>query len=193
MVTTSPGEMFGGAGAPAGSTPKAAHTAMPHDRTSARRSLCEGAPRTAAAGCPASRTSPLVVTRTAAAPNPPRAIPASCSAATPESTAAPRAAAAGGVKGPRDRIEPRGVPSLGSTATHTPFWSEPHARTGDRAGWRCSYRRWRRGTAAVASAGGTGISCTTAAFPFLRTAFQPWPAPGPTSSISFGFGSESGI
>src|SRR5207237_10587721 len=64
---------------------------------------------------------------------------------------------------------------------------------GDRAWWRCSYRRWRRGTAAVASAGGTGISCTTTAFPFLRTAFQPWPAPGPTSSISFGFGSESGI
>ena len=39
MVTTSPGGMLAGAGAPAGSTPKAAHTAMPQDRTSARRSL----------------------------------------------------------------------------------------------------------------------------------------------------------
>src|SRR5256884_444740 len=95
MVTTRPGAMFGGAGAPAGSTPKAAQTAMPHERTSARRSLCDGAPRTAAAGC--------------------------------------------------------------------------------------------------ASAGGTGISCTTAGFPLRRTAFQPCPAPGATSSISFGFGSDSGI
>jgi len=50
-----------------------------------------------------------------------------------------------------------------------------------------------RGTAAVASAGGTGISWTTAALPFLSTAFQPWPAPGATSSISFGLGSDSGI
>jgi len=39
IVTTSPGAMFGGAGAPAGSTPKAAQTAMPDERTSARRSL----------------------------------------------------------------------------------------------------------------------------------------------------------
>jgi hypothetical protein len=38
IVTTNPGGMFGGAGAPAGSTPKAAHTAMPQERTSARRS-----------------------------------------------------------------------------------------------------------------------------------------------------------
>ena len=129
----------------------------------------------------------------AAAPKPPRAMPASWSAATPESTAAPRAAAAGGVSGPRDRIEPRGVPSFGSTATQIPFGSVPQARTGDRAGWRWSKRRWRRGTAAVASAGGIGISCTTAGFPLFRTAFQPWPPPGATSSISFGFGSDSGI
>jgi hypothetical protein len=39
MVTTRPGGTFGGAGAPAGSTPNAAQTAMPLDRTSARRSL----------------------------------------------------------------------------------------------------------------------------------------------------------
>jgi hypothetical protein len=39
IVTTRPGGMFGGAGAPAGSTPNAAHTAIPHDLTSARRSL----------------------------------------------------------------------------------------------------------------------------------------------------------
>src|SRR5438876_8650556 len=49
IVTTSPGAMFAGAGAPAGSTPKAAQTAMPQERTSARRSLCDGAARTAAA------------------------------------------------------------------------------------------------------------------------------------------------
>src|SRR5207248_11361168 len=109
-------------------------TAIPHDRTSARRSLCEGAARTAAAGWPASRTSPLVVTLTAVAPNPPSAMPASCRAATPERTAAPSAAAAGGGHGPRDRTEPGGVPSFGSTATQTPFWSVPHARTGERAG-----------------------------------------------------------
>jgi hypothetical protein len=138
IVTTRPGGMFGGAGAPAGSTPKAAHTAMPHERTSARRSLCDGAPRTAAAGCPARRTSPLEVTRTAAALNPPKATPVSCSAATPESTDRPSAAAAGGVKGPRVRIVPSGVPSLGSTATQMPLLSVPHASTGDRAGWRCS-------------------------------------------------------
>ena len=141
IVTTRPGEMFAGAGAPAGSTPKAAQTAMPQERTSARRSLCDGAARTAAAGWPASRTSPLLVTRTAVAPKPPIAIPASCKAATPESTAAPRAAAAGGVSGPRARIELSGVPSFGSTATQTPFWSVPHASTGERAGWRCSNRR----------------------------------------------------
>jgi len=193
MVTTSPGAMFGGAGAPAGSTPNAAQTAMPHDLTSARRSLWEGAARTAAAGWPASLTSPLVVTRTAVAPKPPIAMPASCSAATPERTPAPRVAAAGGVSGPRERIDERGVPSLGSTATQTPFGSVPHASTGESAGWRWSKRRWRRGTAAVASAGGTGISCTTAGLPLLRTAFQPWPAPGPMSSISFGLGSDSGI
>jgi hypothetical protein len=50
MVTTNPGGMLGGAGAPAGSTPNAAQIAIPHERTSARRSLCDGAPRTAAAG-----------------------------------------------------------------------------------------------------------------------------------------------
>ncbi len=50
IVTTSPGGMLAGAGAPAGSTPKAAQTAIPDERTSARRSLCDGAPRTAAAG-----------------------------------------------------------------------------------------------------------------------------------------------
>jgi hypothetical protein len=50
MVTTRPGGMLGGAGAPAGSTPNAAQIAMPLDRTSARRSLCDGAPRTAPAG-----------------------------------------------------------------------------------------------------------------------------------------------
>jgi hypothetical protein len=77
IVTTRPGGTFGGAGAPAGSTPNAAHTAIPHDLTSARRSLWEGAPRTAAAGWPASRTSPLLVMRTADAPKPPIAIPAS--------------------------------------------------------------------------------------------------------------------
>ena len=130
--------MFGGAGAPAGSTPNAAQTAMPPERTSARRSLCEGAPRTAAAGWPAILTSPFEVTLTAVAPKPPIAIPASCSAATPDSTAVPRAAAAGGVSGPRERIEPREVPSFGSTATQTPCWSVPHARTGERAGWRWS-------------------------------------------------------
>jgi len=46
---------------------------------------------------------------------------------------------------------------------------------------------------AAASAGGTGISCTTAGLPFLSTAFHPWPAPGATSSISFGLGSLSAI
>jgi hypothetical protein len=50
IVTTRPGGMFGGAGAPAGSTPKAAQIAIPLDRTSARRSLWDGAPRTAPAG-----------------------------------------------------------------------------------------------------------------------------------------------
>jgi NAD-dependent dihydropyrimidine dehydrogenase PreA subunit len=50
-----------------------------------------------------------------------------------------------------------------------------------------------RGTAPAASAAGTGISCTTTDFPFLSTAFQPWPAPGSTSSISLGLGSLSGI
>jgi len=193
MVTTRPGGMFAGAGAPAGSTPKAAQTAMPQERTSARRSLWEGAPRTAAAGCPANRTSPFEFTRTAVAPKPPIAIPVSCRAATPESTAAPRAAAAGGVIGPRARIELNGVPSLGSTATQIPLASVPQASTGERAGCRCSKRRCRRGTAAVASACGTGISCTTAGFPLLRTAFQPWPTPGAMSSISLGFGSDSGI
>ena len=193
IVTTSPGGMLAGAGAPAGSTPNAAQTAIPQDRTSARRSLCEGAPRTAAAGWPANLTSPFEVTRTAVAPKPPIAMPASCKAATPESTAAPRAAAAGGVSGPRVKIEPSGVPSLGSTATQRPLLSIPQARTGDRAGCRCSKRRCMRGTDAVASAGGTGISCTTAGLPLLRTAFQPWPAPGATSSISLGFGSDSGI
>jgi hypothetical protein len=138
IVTTRPGGMFGGAGAPAGSTPNAAHTAMPAERTSARRSLCAGAPRTAAAGCPASRTSPLSVTRTAVAPKPPIATPASCSAATPDSTAAPRAAAAGGVSGPRERIVLSGVPSLGSTATQMPLGSVPHASTGESAGCLCS-------------------------------------------------------
>jgi hypothetical protein len=39
IVTTSPGGTLGGAGAPAGSTPNAAQTAIPHERTSARRSL----------------------------------------------------------------------------------------------------------------------------------------------------------
>ncbi len=138
IVTTRPGGMFGGAGAPAGSTPKAAHTAMPQERTSARRSLCDGAPRTAAAGCPANRTSPFEVTRTAEALNPAIAMPASWSAATPDRTAAPRAAAAGGVSGPRVRIEPRGVPSFGSTAIQIPLLSVPHASTGDSAGCRCS-------------------------------------------------------
>ena len=138
IVTTRPGGMFGGAGAPAGSTPNAAHTAMPLERTSARRSDCDGAPRTAAAGCPARRTSPLEVTRTAVAPKPPIAMPASCKAATPDNTAAPSVAAAGGVSGPRDRIVESGVPSLGSTATHTPLLSVPHASTGDSAGCRCS-------------------------------------------------------
>jgi len=138
IVTTRPGGMFADAGAPAGSTPKAAQTAMPLERTSARRSLCDGAPRTAAAGWPARRTSPLVVTRTAAAPKPPRAMPASWRAATPDSTAAPSAAAAGGVSGPRVRIAPSGVPSFGSTATQSPLLSMPHASTGERAGCRCS-------------------------------------------------------
>ncbi len=136
MVTTRPGGTLGGAGAPAGSTPNAAHTAMPEDRTSARRSLCEGAPRTAAAGCPASLTSPFPVIRIADAPNPPIAMPASCSAATPDSTAAPSAAAAGGVSGPRDRSVESGVPSFGSTATQMPLGSVPHARTGESAGCR---------------------------------------------------------
>ena len=193
IVTTSPGGMVGGAGAPAGSTPNAAQIAMPQERTSARRSLCDGAPRTAAAGWPVRRTSPLPVTRIAAAPNPPIAIPASCRAATPESTAAPRAAAAGGVRGPRERIVPKGVPSFGSTATQIPLGSVPQARTGASEGWRCSASLWMRGTAAAASAAGALISWTTAALPFFRTAFQPWPAPGATSSISFGFGSLSGI
>jgi hypothetical protein len=138
MVTTRPGGMLGGAGAPAGSTPKAAQTAIPHERTSARRSLCAGAPRTAAAGCPAILTSPLPVTLTAVAPKPPIAMPASWSAATPDSTAAPSAAAAGGVSGPRESIVLSGVPSLGSTATQMPFGSVPHASTGDSAGCRCS-------------------------------------------------------
>jgi hypothetical protein len=140
IVTTRPGGTFGGAGAPAGSTPNAAHTAMPLDRTSALRSLCDGAPRTAAAGWPASLTSPLPVMRTADAPKPPIAIPASCSAATPERTAAPSAAAAGGVRAPRDRSVDSGVPSLGSTATQMPFGSVPQASTGERAGclWSAS-------------------------------------------------------
>ncbi len=138
IVTTSPGGMFGGAGAPAGSTPKAAQIAIPHERTSARRSLCEGAPRTAAAGWPLSRTSPFPVTRMAAAPKPPIAIPASWSAATPDRTAAPSAAAAGGVSGPRDRIVPSGTPSFGSAATQTPLGSVPQASTGAKAGCRCS-------------------------------------------------------
>jgi hypothetical protein len=77
IVTTSPGGMLGGAGAPDGSTPNAAHTAMPHERTSARKSLCAGAPRTAAAGWPASLTSPFPVTRIAEALKPPIAMPAS--------------------------------------------------------------------------------------------------------------------
>jgi hypothetical protein len=84
IVTTRPGGMFGGAGAPAGSTPNAAHMAMPLERTSALRSLCEGAPRAAAIGWPESLTSPLPFTRTAEAPNPPIEIPASCSADTPD-------------------------------------------------------------------------------------------------------------
>ena len=193
IVTTRPGGMFGGAGAPAGSTPKAAQIAMPLERTSARRSLCEGAPRTAPAGCPASLTSPFPLTRTDAAPKPPIAMPASCSAATPESRAAPSAAAAGGVSGPRERMVPSGTPSLGSTATHRPFGSVPQARTGERAGCRWSNSLWMRGTAPAASAAGTGISCMTTDFPFLRTAFQPWPTPGSTSSISLGLGSLSGI
>jgi hypothetical protein len=193
MVTTRPGGMFGGAGAPDGSTPNAAQTAIPQERTSARKSLCEGAPRTAAAGCPAILTSPFDVTRTADALKPPIAMPVSCSAATPERTAAPNAAAAGGVRGPRVRIVPSGVPSFGSTATQTPVLSVPHPRTGESAGCGWSKRRCRRGTAAAASAGGTGISWTTTCLPFLRTAFQPWPAPGPTSSINLGFGSVSGI
>ena len=138
MVTTSPGGMFGGAGAPAGSTPKAAQIAMPLDRTSARRSLWDGAPRTAAVGWPESLTSPLPFTRTAEAPNPPIEMPASCRADTPDNNPAPSAAAAGGVSGPRDRMVPNGTPSLGSTATHKPFGSVPQARIGDRAGCRCS-------------------------------------------------------
>jgi hypothetical protein len=141
IVTTRPGGMLGGAGAPAGSTPKAAQTAMPHERTSARRSLWEGAPRTAAAGCPAILTSPFAFTRIAEAAKPPIAIPASCSAATPESTAAPSAAAAGGVSGPRESIVASGVPSLGSTATQMPLVSVPQASTGERAGWLWSASR----------------------------------------------------
>ena len=141
IVTTRPGGMLGGAGDPAGSTPNAAQTAIPHDRTSARRSLCDGAPRAAAAGCPARRTSPFGVTRTAVAPNPPIAMPVSWSAATPDSTAAPSAAAAGGVNGPRPRIELSGVPSFGSTATQIPLTSVPHASTGDSAGCRRSKSR----------------------------------------------------
>src|SRR5229473_3172007 len=50
-------------------------------------------------------------------------MPASCRAATPDRTAAPSAAAAGGVSGPRDRIVPSGVPSFGSTATQMPLGS----------------------------------------------------------------------
>ncbi len=193
MVTTRPGGMLGGAGAPAGSTPNAAQIAIPHERTSARRSLCDGAPRTAAAGCPVRRTSPFPVTRMAEAPNPPIAMPASCRAATPESTAAPSAAAAGGVSGPRERIVPNGVPSFGSTATQMPLGSVPHASTGASAGCRWSASRWMRGTAAAASAAGAEISWITTALPPLSVAFHPWPAPGATSSISFGLGSLSGI
>ena len=77
IVTTRPGASSGGAGAPAGSTPKAAQIAIPHERTSARRSPWLGAPRTAATGWPASRTSPLPVRRMAVASKPPIATPAS--------------------------------------------------------------------------------------------------------------------
>ena len=141
IVTTRPGGMVVGAGAPAGSTPKAAQIAIPLERTSARRSLCEGAPRTAAAGWPESLTSPLPFTRTAEAPNPPIEMPASCSADTPERSPAPSAAAAGGVSGPRVRMEPSGTPSFASTATQRPLGSVPHASTGERDGCGCSYRR----------------------------------------------------
>jgi len=193
IVTTRPGAMSDGAGAPDGSTPNAAQMAMPQERTSARRSLCDGAPRTAAAGWPAILTSPLSVILTAVASKPPMAMPASCSVPTPERTAAPSAAAAAGVKRPRLRIVLKGTPSLGSTATHTPVVSVPHAQTGDSDGCRRSASRCRRGAAAAASAGGTGISCTTTGRPFLSTAFQPWPEPGATGSNGFGLGSLSGI
>ena len=193
MVTTRPGGSSAGAGAPAGSTPNAEQIAMPHERTSARRSPWLGAPRTAATGCPARRASPLAVRRTAVASNPPIATPASCSAATPDSNDVPRAAAACGVKRPLASTVLRGVPSLGSTAIHTPLASVPHASTGESDGWGCSARRWMRGTAAAAAAGGTGISCTTTCLPLLSTAFQPCADPAGIDSSGFGFGSDSGM